>query len=75
MKRDETISVTQQQILLSGAAFQVKIAASVLRYARDIMTPEQIAQFDFDFDKDTAKGFELADRALKMAEELKNREE
>jgi len=50
----------------------VRIAASALRFARDLMTPEQLAQIDFDFDKGTAKGFELADRALKMAEELKD---
>ena len=64
--------ITEEYFFLSGVSDQVKIAASVLRFARDLMTPEQIAQIDFDFDKGTAEGFELADRALKMAEELKD---
>jgi len=71
MKVTHKISGDELQIVLKGAADHVKIAASVLRYARDLMTPEQVAQFDFDFDKGTAAGFELADRARQMAEEMK----
>jgi hypothetical protein len=70
----DEVSVEGLQIVLRGAADHLKIAASVLRYARDLMTPEQAAQIDFDFDKGTAEGFELADKALQMAEELKQEE-
>ena len=51
------MTITEEQIFLSGVASQVKIAASALKFARDIMTPEQAAQIDFDFDKGTAEGF------------------
>jgi len=61
-------------MVLSSTAIHLKIAASVLRYARDLMTPEQAAQIDFDFDKGVSEGFELAERALQMAEELKSME-
>ena len=74
MKRNKTVSVSELEITISGAACQLKIAASLLRYARAIMTPEQAAQIDFDFDKGTAEGFELAERAMQMVEELKSTE-
>ena len=72
MKRNKTVSASELEITLSGAAVQLKIAAAVLRYAHALMTPEQAAQIDFDFDKGTAVGFELAERAMQLAEELKN---
>jgi len=74
MKRNKTMSVAEQQILLKGAACQMKIAASLLRYAQNVMTPEEVEQIDFDFENGVAKGFELAERAMQMAEELKTTE-
>ena len=74
MKRNKTMSLYQQQMMLSGAACQMKIAASLLRYARNVMTPEEVEQIDFDFDKGTAEGFELAEKAMRMAEELESKE-
>jgi len=56
-ERNLAMTITEEQIFLSGVASQVKIAASALKFARDIMTPEQAAQIDFDFDKGTAEGF------------------
>jgi len=75
MRRKKTLSASGLEITLSGAAVQLKIAAAVLRYAYALMTPEQAAQIDFDFDKGVAEGFELADRVMRMAEELKNNAE
>ena len=45
-----------------------------MRYAQNVMTPEEVEQMDFDFDKGTAEGFELAERVIQMAEELKSKE-
>ena len=74
MRRKKTLSASGLEITLSGAAVQLKIAAAVLRYAYALMTPEQAAQIDFDFEKGTAEGFELAERVMQMAEELKSKE-
>jgi len=52
----------------------VQIAAATVRFARDLMTPEQLAKIDFDFDKEIAAGFELADKARQMAEEMESTE-
>ena len=72
MEGTDTMSLAEQQIFLSGAAFQVKIAASALRFARDLMTPEQAAKMPCDIDKEIAEGLELAARAKKMAEEMQD---
>ena len=65
---------TEEQFFLSGTAEQMQIAAATVRFARDLMTPEQLEKIDFDFDKEIAAGFELADKARQMAEEMESTE-
>ena len=68
------MTLTEEQIFLSGIADQVTLAAATVRFARDLMTPEQLAKFDFDFDKEIAAGFELAEKTRQMAKELESTE-
>ena len=68
------MTLTEEQIFLSGIADQVTLAAATVRFARDLMTPEQLAKIDFDFDKEIAAGFELADKTRQMAKELESTE-
>ncbi|MCL2119855.1 MAG: hypothetical protein FWH27_15670 [Planctomycetaceae bacterium] len=71
MKGAKTMSMDVLEIVLKGAADQVKITASALKFLQDILPPEQVAKIPFDLDKEIAAGFELADRARQMAEEMK----
>jgi uncharacterized protein (DUF2267 family) len=66
-----TMTLTAEYFILGGAADQVKIAASTLKFLKDILPPEKAALLAENLDEEIAKGFELAEQARKMAEELK----
>jgi hypothetical protein len=71
MPRAKTMPKWLQKSLLDRAEFQVKVAASALRMAQGILPPEKAALLAENLDEEIAKGFELAEQARKMAEELK----